>query len=111
MPISLLRSILIIVLVAATTFFTRAVPFVIFPKDREVHPVIAYLGKALPPAVIGMLVIYCFKSVSIGKFPFGLPELIAGVAVVALHIWKRNNLLSIGIGTILYMILVQAIFK
>lgn len=110
MPISISRSILIILAVALTTFLTRAIPFVIFPKGKAVPKVIQYLGKVLPPAVIGMLVIYCFKSVNPTSFPFGLPELIAGAVVVGLHIWKRNNLLSIGVGTVLYMLLVQLVF-
>lgn len=71
---------------------------------------VQYLGKVLPPAVIGMLVVYCFKSMRLTAFPFGLPELIAGAVVVLLHIWKRNNLLSIGVGTVLYMVLVQTVF-
>lgn len=110
MPISPLRSLLIIVVVAIVTFVTRLLPFAVFPKDKDIPKVVQYLGKALPPAVIGMLVVYCFKSVQVRSFPFGLPELIAGVAVVALHVWKRNNLLSIGVGTVLYMVLVQAVF-
>lgn len=110
MPISALRSIIIIIVVAAVTFLTRLIPFVVFPKGREIPKVIRYLGRVLPPAVIGMLVIYCFKSVHVTAFPFGLPELIAGAAVVALHVWKRNNLLSIGVGTVLYMVLVQVVF-
>lgn len=111
MPVSFTRSVIIIAVVAATTFLTRAVPFVLFPSGKKVPKAVQYLGKALPPAVIGMLVIYCFKNVTPTAFPFGLPELIAGAAVVALHVWKRNNLLSIGVGTVLYMVLVQTIFK
>lgn len=110
MPISALRSIVIIIVVAGVTFLTRLIPFVVFPKGREIPKVIRYLGRVLPPAVIGMLVIYCFKSVHVTAFPFGLPELIAGAVVVALHVWKRNNLLSIGVGTVLYMVLVQVVF-
>lgn len=71
---------------------------------------IQYLGKVLPPAVIGMLVIYCLKSVNVLAAPFGLPELIAVAAVILLHVWKRNNLLSIGAGTVLYMFLIQVVF-
>ena len=110
MPISAGRSLVIIVLCALTIFFTRAIPFLIFRDSKKIPPIVLYLGKMLPPAVIGMLVVYCFKDVSFIGFPFGLPELIAGVTVVALHIWKRNNLLSIGVGTVLYMFLVQVIF-
>jgi branched-subunit amino acid transport protein AzlD len=72
--------------------------------------VIQYLGKVLPPAVIGMLVIYCLKAVSITSYPYGLPEFISVAVVILLHVWKRNNLLSIGVGTVLYMVLVQAVF-
>lgn len=111
MPISPLQSVGIILLVSVTTFVTRLIPFVVFPKGKEIPKVIQYLGKVLPPAVIGMLVVYCFKSAQVTTFPFGLPELIAGVVVVLLHIWKRNNLLSIGVGTVLYMTLVQTVFR
>lgn len=110
MPISPLRSLLIILVVAVTTFFTRFLPFAVFPKNKEIPRVVQYLGKVLPPAVIGMLVVYCFKALDVTAFPFGLPELLAGMAVVILHIWKRNNLLSIGVGTVLYMVLVQTVF-
>lgn len=85
-------------------------PFLLFPAGKKVPKTVEYLGKVLPPAVIGMLVVYCFKSVNPAAFPFGLPELIASATVVLLHIWKRNNLLSIGVGTVLYMVLVQTVF-
>ena len=97
LPISVGMSFLIIVVVALTTFGTRVVPFLLFPK-----------GKTIPPIV--MLVIYCLKSVSLMKNPHGLPELIACAMVVILHVWKRNNFLSIGVGTVLYMFLVQVVF-
>ena len=110
LPISFWRSAIIIVLVALTTLVTRAIPFILFPEGKKIPKAVEYLGKVLPPAVIGMLVVYCFKSVDIITAPFGLPEIIAGVTVALLHIWKRNNLLSIGVGTILYMVLVQYVF-
>lgn len=110
MPISPQRSLCIILVVAVTTFITRFIPFAVFPRGKEIPKVVQYLGKVLPPAVIGMLVVYCLKSTEITSFPFGLPELIAGAVVVVLHIWKRNNLLSIGAGTVLYMVLVQTVF-
>ncbi len=110
MPVSVVKSLLIIAVVSVTTFATRAIPFLIFPKGKEIPPLVKYLGGALPPAVIGMLVIYCLKDVNLFAAPFALPELIAGVVVVILHIWKRNNLLSIGVGTVLYMVLVQGVF-
>ena len=110
MPVSVGRSIAIILAVAVTIFFTRWIPFLLFPKGKEVPQVIRYLGKALPPAVIGMLVIYCLKGVSFATPAQWMPEFIAVAVVIILHVWKRNNLLSIGVGTVLYMFLVQVVF-
>ena len=110
LPVSFWRSVVIIILIALTTLATRAIPFIVFPDGKKIPKAVEYLGKVLPPAVIGMLVVYCLKSVTPLESPFGLPELIAGVVVAILHLWKRNNLLSIGIGTVLYMILIQYIF-
>lgn len=103
-------SLIMIAVVAVATFSTRAASFLVFPKGKEVPPQVEYMGKVLPPAIIGMLVVYCLKSASVLAYPYGLPELIACVTVIALHIWKRNIFLSIGVGTILYMILVQVVF-
>lgn len=110
MPLSVEKSLLIIIVVAITTFATRAIPFVIFPKEKEIPDSVRYLGKVLPPAVIGMLIVYCFKSVNPLVYSHGIPELIAAVVVIVLHVWKRNNLLSIGVGTVLYMVLIQRVF-
>ena len=110
LPVSFWRSLVIILLVALTTLATRAIPFILFPEGKEIPKAVQYLGKVLPPAVIGMLVVYCFKSMDITSAPFGIPEIIAGVVVALLHVWKRNNLLSIGVGTVLYMSLVQYVF-
>ena len=103
-------SLIIIAAVAITTFVTRAASFLVFPKDREVPPTVKYIGTILPPAVIGMLVVYCLRSISWLSAPHGAPELIAIAAVAGLHLWKRNVLLSIAGGTVLYMVLVQAVF-
>ncbi len=110
MPISAEKSLLIILVVSLTTFFTRVIPFLLFPKGKEIPSLVKYLGKVLPPAVIGMLIIYCFKFVNFFTYPHAAPELIAASAVVLLHVWKRNNLLSIGVGTVLYMFLIQNVF-
>lgn len=110
MSLSAEMSFLIIVLVALTTFATRVIPFLVFPKGKEIPKTIQYLGKVLTPAIIGMLVIYCLKNVSILSAPHGIPELISVAVVTVLHIWKRNNLLSIGVGTVLYMVLIQTVF-
>lgn len=110
MPVDAVTSLLIILVVAVTTFATRLVPFLVFPKGKEIPPVVQYLGKVLTPAVIGMLVVYCLKSTTVMESPYGIPELIAVVVTAVLHVWKRNNLLSIGTGTILYMFLIQVVF-
>ena len=99
------------VLVAAMSIGTvllRALPFVVFRKN--VPPYILYLGKVLPPAIIGMLVIYCLRNTSVLSAPFALPELIAAVIIIVLQAWKRNSLLSILSGTVVYMLLIQSVF-
>ena len=110
MPLSAGISFFIILLVALTTFATRVAPFLIFPKGKEIPKTIQYLGKVLTPAIIGMLVVYCLRNTAILSAPHGIPELIAVVVVAVLHVWKRNNLLSIGVGTVLYMVLIQTVF-
>ena len=102
-------SLIIIAAVAITTFATRAASFLVFPKDRDVPPTVKYIGTILPPAVIGMLVVYCLRSTQVFAYPYGVPELIACLAVIGLHAWRRNVLLSVG-ATILYMVLVQMVF-
>lgn len=109
MPVNALTSFLIIAVVAITTFATRALPFLVFPKGKDIPKTIEYLGKVLTPAVIGMLVIYCLKDTEVAAAPHGLPEAAAVLTVAVLHIWKRNNFLSIGAGTVLYMFLVQVV--
>lgn len=110
MPVDVKTSLLIILVVAITTFATRVVPFLVFPKGKEIPKVVQYLGKVLTPAVIGMLVVYCLKSTPVMEAPHGIPELISVATVAGLHVWKRNNLLSIGVGTVLYMVLIQVVF-
>ena len=98
-----------IAVMAGVTLLLRVLPFLIF-GDRKTPAYIEFLGQYLPYAIMGMLVVYCLKGVSLLAAPHGLPELIAVAAVVLLHLWKRNTLLSIGGGTVLYMILVQFVF-
>lgn len=100
----------LIAVAAVVTAATRFLPFLIFGNGKKTPQIIVYLGKVLPYAIMGMLVVYCMKSVSFVKAPFGLPELIACAAVAVLHIWKRNTLLSIAVGTVGYMLLVQFVF-
>ena len=104
-----LHAILAIVIMAGISFLLRALPFLIFSKGKT-PPFIAYLGKYLPYAIIGMLVVYCLKDVRPLAYPYGLPELIAIAIVALLHVWKRNTLLSIVSGVVAYMLLVQLVF-
>lgn len=99
---------ILIAVMAAVTILLRFLPFLIFRKQTP--PYITYLGMVLPSAIIGMLVIYCLKDVSLTSHPHGLPELIAAACVVGLQVWKRNSLLSILAGTAVYMFLVQFAF-
>ena len=105
-----MHDILLVAVVALITAFLRFLPFLIFGENRTTPPLITYLGQVLPFAIMGMLVVYCLKDVSFRSGSFGIPELIACAAVVLLHIWKRNTLLSIGGGTLCYMLLVQLVF-
>lgn len=104
------KSVAMIAVVAVCTLITRALPFVIFGRKREVPQVIRYLGRVLPPAIMAILVVYCMKGVNFWGTSHGLPEMLASLTVVLLHLWKRNTLLSIGVGTICYMLLIQLVF-
>lgn len=117
-----------IAVMAIVTFLTRALPFLLFDRGESPPKIVLYLGRVLPPAVIAMLIIYCLRNPSVAVpadltatmsgwlasvvsfFVGWAPQLIAGAVVVVLHVWKRNNLLSIFGGTILYMILIQFVF-
>lgn len=105
---SLMHAILIILTAAIVTLLIRALPFILFSKHTPDS--ILYLGKVLPYAIIPMLVVYCLKSVSVLKAPYGIPELIALIVVVCIHKWKHSTLLSILLGTITYMFLIQTVF-
>lgn len=105
-----LHSVLLIVVIAAVTICIRFLPFWVFRNDQQTPEFINYLGKVLPYAIMGMLVVFCLKGVSLVEAPHGLPELIACAVVVGLHIWKRNTSLSIICGTVCYMLLVQCVF-
>ena len=99
---------ILIAVMAIVTMLLRFLPFMIFRKETPEY--ISYLGQVLPASLIGMLVIYCLKDTSFMEAPHGLPELISAGIVVALQAWKRNSLLSILTGTVIYMLLVQLIF-
>ncbi len=103
------HSILIVGVISIITFLLRALPFMIF-NGRETPKYLVYIGKVLPYSIIGMLLVYCLKGVSVTNTPYGLPELITCVLIVILHIKFRNVLVSIGLGTGIYMMLVQLVF-
>ena len=107
---TLTQQLLTIGMVVLGTMLTRFLPFILFPAGKPTPKYIRYLGKVLPGAVFGLLVIYCLKNVSIFSGSHGIPELIAITLVVVLHLWKRQMLLSIAGGTVCYMLLVQFVF-
>lgn len=104
------HALLLTALLVLATQITRAAPFLLLPKGRPLPPVLDYLGRVLPSAVMALLVVYCFKDVAFAAPPHGAPELICVAAVAALHCWRRSTLLSVAGGTILYMVLVQTVF-
>lgn len=110
MTLSVKESLLVIAVVAILTFGSRVLPFLLFPENKKTPKWVLYLGKVLPLAIIGMLIVYCVKDISILSYPYGLPELIGIASVVLLHLWKKNSLLSICGGTVIYMVMVQVIF-
>lgn len=109
MPLTPLQTLIMILTVAAGTMLTRFLPFWLFPENRQVPSVVNYLGKALPPAMMGLLVVYCLKAVDFVAPPHALPEAIAVAVIVLVHTWKRNVLLSIAGGTAVYMVLARVL--
>lgn len=107
---TLTQQIITVAMVVLATMLTRFLPFLVFPAGKATPKYIQYLGKVLPSAVFGLLVVYCLKNVSIFEGSRGIPELISIVLVVILHLWKRQMLISIAGGTICYMLLVQLVF-
>lgn len=104
------QQIVMIGTVVLGTMLTRFLPFLVFPSGKPTPKYIQYLGKVLPAAVFGLLVVYCLKGVNILTGSHGLPELISILVVIGLHLWKRQMLISIAGGTICYMLLVQMVF-
>ncbi len=110
MTMTLTQQVVTIAIVVLGTMLTRFLPFLLFPAGRPTPKYIQYLGKVLPAAVFGLLIIYCLRNVNLLAGSHGIPELISILVVVALHRWKRQMLLSIAGGTVCYMLLVQLIF-
>lgn len=104
------QALITIALLVLGTVTTRALPFLFFPPNKDTPAFVLYLGRVLPYAVMGLLVVFCLKGVSVTVAPHGLPELLAILVILGLHLWKSNVLLSIGAGTVFYMLLVQYVF-
>lgn len=104
------QQVITIIMIILGTMLTRYLPFILFPDEKPTPKYVQYLGKILPASVFGLLIIYCLKDVDVFSGGHGIPELISISAVVLLHFWKRQMLLSIAGGTICYMLLVQFIF-
>ena len=107
---TLTQQIITVAMVVLGTAVTRFLPFLLFPAGRTTPKYVQYLGRVLPAAVFGLLVVYSLKDVSILTGSHGIPELISILLVVLLHLWKRQMLLSIAGGTVCYMLLVQLVF-
>jgi len=105
-----LHGVLLVAVTSAVTILLRFLPFAVFSGNRKTPAYVTYLGKVLPYAIMGMLVVFCLKGVSLTAAPHGIPEAIACVLVILLHVWKRNTLVSILGGTVCYMALVQLVF-
>lgn len=110
MPMTPLQVVVMVAAIAAGTALTRFLPFLLFPESKSQPAWLGFLGRALPPAMMGLLVVYCLRSVPLAAAPHGIPEALAIVLIVALHRWKGNVFLSIGAGTAFYMLLVQTVF-
>ena len=104
-----MKAAVLVAVMSLVTILLRFLPFLIFRKQTPAY--ITYLGRVLPPAIIGMLVIYCLKDITLTAHPHGLPELIAAAFVVGLQVWRRNALISILSGTVVYMLLIQTVFS
>lgn len=94
-------------LVSLGTILTRVLPFILFPENKKIPSYIKYLSDILPYTIIGMLVVYCLKDISFMAHPYAIPEIISIGVITILHLWKKNTLLSIGIGSALYILLIR----
>ena len=110
MQLTTLQVIIIILAITIGTMLTRFIPFILFPETKEPPQIVHYLGNILPPAMMGLLVVYCLREVKILEGSHGLPELIAIAVIAILHKWKNNILLSILGGTVCYMLLIRFLF-
>jgi len=104
------QSLLFFAVITGGTVLMRFLPFLLFPENKETPVYVRYLGKVLPYTIIGMLVVYCLRNTAVFRFPYALPEAISIAGILLLQLWRKNMLLSIGGGTVIYMLLVQLVF-
>ncbi len=110
MHFTIFQIVITIAAIALGAMLTRFLPFLLFPENKEIPPIVDYLGNVLPPAMMGLLVVYCLRNVNIMQGSRGIPELLGIAVIIVLHKWKGNVLLSILGGTVSYMLLVQLVF-
>ena len=103
-------ALILIIVMGAVTLATRLLPYLVFGTKDTIPPLIVYLGRIIPYAAMGMLIIYSLKEVSISEAPYGIPEVLSVAAVAISYVWKRSTIFSVLAGTILYMVLVQMVF-
>ena len=109
MQMTSVQALITILAIAAGTQFTRWLPFWLFPEKRQVPRDVLFLGQALPPAMMGLLLVYCLPGVDFSSAPYAVPEAVALLAIYFLHRWKHNALLSIAGGTAVYLMLLRAL--
>lgn len=97
----------VIAAIAVVTWLARGLPYLLFGGKKQIPPIISYLGTVLPPAIMIILVIYCLRNIQFTAHHYGLTELISVGVIAALHLWKRNTILSISAGTFCYMLLMR----
>ena len=99
---------MVIAVIAIVTIALRFLPFIVFDHGEQLPEWITYLGKVLPPAIMSMLLVYCLRNINLVEGNHGFPEVICVGIAMLMHNWKRNTLLSIGVSTLLYMIIIQS---
>ena len=110
MPLSVKQTVIVVLVAAVCTFATRLFPFALFGGKKEVPKFVRYLGDILPTAIIGVLIVYCLKDFTGGDIYVILPQIIAVALTAGVHLWRKNTLLSIAVGTIGYMLLINFVF-
>ncbi len=108
--IDIQHSVLIVLIISLVTIILRIGPAWIFPPDKPTPDILVYLSKVMPPAVIGMLIIYCFRNIDFTQYPFGISEILSGIVTITSFLITKSTILSILFGTILYMFMIQVVF-